>query len=308
LPSSSQFSSALLQLHVNAAENGAASQRNTFLYRVLADWGEAGSFSATGGAIAQTNDATWLNAFYSATTPTAWTNSGGDYSTTVSAAFGLNDQTGFRGFFGPQITKDLHTWLATPATNYGWLLDSIDVPPDPPGTPTARVKILASREDADAARRPQLVLIPATPYEKWLAQLFPAHLTGQWVDPDLDGDAIPTQLEYAFGYSPLVYNATNGIVPAFTVPAGGTSTLTTTFRRDTAATDLTYRLEVSGDLLTWTPIAQSVAGAAATGQNGGTVTGESIVSGTVREVNITRAFNGGDAVKQFVRLAVDREP
>jgi hypothetical protein len=38
------------------------------------------------------------------------------------------------------------------------------------------------------------------------------------------------------------------------------------------------------------------------------VTSESVVSGTVRQVNVTRPLSGGDAVKQFVRLAVDRVP
>jgi len=302
IPSGSRFSSAMLQLYLSNAETGTVSQRNTLLHRVLADWGEGPASSATAGVAAQSGDATWLDRFFSTTTPVAWDTEGGDVSSATSAGFYLFAQTGIRSFLNPQMINDVHGWMASPGTNFGWLISTTDTPS------IATTKTFASREDADAAKRPQLVLVPATPYEKWFAQLFPSHLTGQWVDPDLDGDSIATQLEYAFGYSPLVYDATNGVVPAFTVPAGGTSTLTTTFRRDTAATDLTYRLEVSSDLVTWTPIAQSVAGAAATGQNGGTVTGESIVSGTVREVSVTRSFSGGDAVKQFVRLAVDRAP
>jgi glucose/arabinose dehydrogenase len=302
LPAGSRFSSAVLQVHVNASETGAASQRNTLLQRVLAEWGEGPSTSLTGGVSAQNGDATWLNRIFSTSAPLPWSNEGGDYASTISAGFGLFAQSGFRAFFGPQVISDVHTWLATPAVNFGWILNTSDVPS------ASTTKTLASREDADTAKRPQLVLVPATPYEKWLAQLFPTHLTGQWVDPDLDGDGIATQLEYAFGYSPLVYDATNGVVPVFTVPSGGSSTLTTAFRRDSAATDLTYRLEISADLTTWTPIAQSLAGAAATGQNGGSVTGESVVSGTIRQVNVTCTLSGGDGVKQFVRLAVARAP
>lgn len=302
IPAGSRFSAAMLRLYLSHAETGAATQRNTLLHRVLADWGEGPASSATAGVAAQNGDVTWFNSFFSTTAPVAWTNEGGDYNSAASAGFYLFAQTGVRSFLNPQMVSDVHGWVNTPGTNFGWLISTIDTPS------TATAKTFGSREDVDVSKRPQLVLIPATPYEKWFAQLFPAHLTGQWVDPDLDGDGMATQLEYAFGYSPLVYDATNGIVPAFTVPSGGTSTLTTTFRRDSAAVDLTYRLEVSGDLTTWTTIAQSVAGAAATGQNGGVVTGESIVSGTVREVNVTRAFSGGDALKQFVRLAVDRAP
>ena len=301
-PVGSRFSAAMLQVHVSQAETGAATQRNTLLHRMLVDWGEGSSFSATSGVAAQAGDATWLNSFFSSTAPVAWSNDGGDYNASISAGFGLYAQTGFRSFLNPHMMNDVHAWVATPGSNFGWLLSNIDAPS------TSTTKTLASREDADTTKRPQLVLVPATPYEKWLAQLFPTHLTGQWVDPDLDGDGIATQLEYAFGYSPLVYDATNGVVPVFTVPSGGSSTLTTAFRRDSAATDLTYRLEISADLTTWTPIAQSLAGAAATGQNGGSVTGESVVSGTVRQVNVTRSLSGGDAVKQFVRLAVDRAP
>ncbi len=302
VPSGSRFSSALLQIHIDASETPAGTpQRNTLLNRVTAAWGEGASFSASGAEVALENDATWMNRFYSATTPQAWTEEGGDFSATISSSYGINSITGARGFFGPQMAGDVHAWLTAPATNFGWLLRSDE------GT-ASTTKTLASRENADTAKRPTLTLVHATPFEKWLAQHFPTHLTGQWVDPDLDGDGIATQLEYAFGYSPLVYDATNGVLPAFTVPSGGSSTLTTTFRRDSAATDLTYRLEISADLTTWTPIAQSVAGAAATGQNGGSVTSESVVSGTVRQVNVTRLLSGDDAVKQFVRLAVDRAP
>jgi hypothetical protein len=302
IPAGSRFSSAWLQIYVDATEIPSGTPaRNTFLNRATAAWGEAASFSATGSAVALENDATWLSRLFHATTPQLWEAQGGDFSATLSSSYGIDTILGVRGFFGPQMVNDVHAWLAAPATNFGWLLRSDE------GT-ASTTKTVASRENADPAKRPQLVLVQATPYEKWLAQHFPANLTGQWVDPDLDGDGIVTQLEYAFGYSPLVYNAQNGFVPAFSPPSGGSSTLTTTFLRDSAATDLTYRLEISADLLTWTSIAQSVAGAAATGQNGGSITGETPVSGTILQVGVSRALTGGDAAKQFVRLVVERVP
>jgi glucose/arabinose dehydrogenase len=301
VPSGSRFSAALLKVHVNAAETGGGSQRNTFLNRITTSWGEGLSFNASGSALALENDATWTNRFYSSTPPQPWTDPGGDFSAALSSSYGIDSTTGVRGFFGPQMTGDAHAWVTAPSSNFGWLLRSDE------GS-TATTKTLASREDADTTKRPTLTLVYAGPFEKWLAQYFPSQLTGQWVDPsgDLDGDGIPNQIEYAYGFSPLTYDTQNGLDPSFSHPSGGNATLTTNFLRDSAATDLTYRLEISGDLINWTPIATSLGGAATVGQNGGTVTAESLIGGTILQVNITRSLVGGDAVKQFVRLVVDR--
>jgi hypothetical protein len=303
VPSGSRFSAALLKVHVNAAETGGSGQRNTFLNRVTTSWGEGLSFNASSSAVALENDATWTNRFYSTTAPQPWTDPGGDLSAALSSSYGIDSTTGVRGFFGPQMTGDAHAWLAAPSSNFGWLLRS-----DEGGTSTT--KTLASREDADITKRPTLTLVHARPFEKWLAQYFPSHLTGQWVDPsgDLDGDSIPNQIEYAYGFSPLFYNAQNGFQPIFSPPTGGSTTLTATFLRDSAATDLTYRLEISADLLNWTPIVISTGGAAASGLNGGIVTGETTVSGTLLEVGVTCILTVDDPATKFVRLAVDRVP
>ena len=300
LPSDSRFNTAMLQIHVNSAETANA-QRNTFVNRLTSAWGEAASFSSTGGAAAQTGDATWMNRLYSPTTPTAWTNEGGDFSSTLSASFGLNAQTGFRGFQGPQLVNDVHSWLTSPAQNLGWLLRSDE-------GANSTTKQIASREDVDAAKRPTLILVHATPFERWISTYFPSHLPGQWVDPrgDLDGDGIANQIEYAYGYSPTSYNAVNGLGSSIAPVVGMNRETTTTFLRDTSATDLTYRLEISADLLAWTVIARSVAGAATVGENGGSVSGESTVSGTIKEVSVTRTLTGSDTDRHFVRLVVER--
>ena len=304
VPAGSRFSSAMLQLHVNATESGGASQRNTLLHRVLASWGEGASSSPAAGAVAVDGDVTWMNRFYSATTPTAWENEGGDFSPVVSAAIGINSQTGFRALFGPQLTRDVHDWLAGAGSNHGWLLNSSDTPA------ISTTKTIASREDGDPARRPTLTLVHASPFESWLAVYFPDHLTGQWVDPggDPDGDGIGNLLEYAHGFSPLARDPESGM-DAVVSPLEGTGReLTATFLRDASATDLTYRLQISPDLATWTTIARSTGGAAATGQNGGSVTGETAVGSSVKRVTVTRTLTGPDAVKQFVRLVVERAP
>ncbi len=55
--------------------------------------------------------------------------------------------------------------------------------------------------------------------------------------------------------------------------------LSLTFARSSVATDLTYIVEASGDLQTWTPIASSIHGAATTGP------------GFVSETGATPLFN-----------------
>jgi glucose/arabinose dehydrogenase len=304
VPAGSRFSSAMLQMHVTASETGSASQRNTLLHRVLASWGEGPSFNPGAGAAALEGDATWLHRFYSATAPIPWENEGADFSPVVSAAIGINSQTGFRSLFGPQLTRDVHDWLAVAGSNHGWLLTSSDAPA------VATTKTLASREDGIVARRPTLTLVHASPFENWLAAYFPGNLTGQWVDPDgdSDGDSTGLLLEYARGSSPLSRDPQSGM-EAMVSPLNGTiRELTASFLRDTTATDLTYRLEISPDLVTWTTIAHSTGGSAATGQNGGSVTGEVAEGGSVKRVSVTRALEGQDAVKQFLRLAVERAP
>src|SRR5262249_46224427 len=67
-------------------------------------------------------------------------------------------------------------------------------------------------------------------------------------DPDADG--IPNFLEYAFGLDPLA-NSSNGAPFASIVSASGTNYLAMTFQRSTNATDCTFTVMVSGDLVQW---------------------------------------------------------
>lgn len=304
VPPGARFGAAILQLNLKSADihPNATLQRNTFLNRVLASWGEAGSFNATGGAVALEGDATWVNRLYSATSPTAWTTGGGDYSTAVSSSFGVGSQTGLYSFQGPQMTGDIHGWLAAPSSNHGWIIRSDDFV-------NQTRKTFDSRESADASKRPALTLVHASPYEKWLAVWYPGLLVGQYVDlrGDGDGDGVPHQLEYAFALNPLSREADSGFSVAAGPLAAGSRVLTMTFRRDSGATDLTYRLEISPDLSAWTPVAQSVGGAPAAGLNGGSVASETTVTGSVKLVTVTRTLSGSDAGRQFVRVAADRE-
>jgi hypothetical protein len=300
VPASTRIGSAILQLRLTSAETPVTNPaRNTFVNRVLQPWGEAGSFSATGGATALTGDATWVSRLYSPSGPQLWDNEGGDFSTSLSSSFGIRSELGFYAFQGPQMATDVQEWLATPANNHGWLLRSEE------GT-NSTTKRFSSRENADADSRPKLTLIHATPYQVWLAAHYPAFLTGQYLDPqgDGDGDGLINQIEYAYGFNPNIFNNSDN----FTTAINASSVLTLTFRRDTVATDLTYRLQISSDLLVWTTIAESLAGATSTGLNGGSIQSDTLLSGTINLVTVNRILSGADTARQFVRLQVDREP
>jgi glucose/arabinose dehydrogenase len=300
VPASTRIGSAILQLRLTSAETPVTNPaRNTFVNRVLQPWGEAGSFSATGGATALTGDATWVSRLYSPSGPQLWDNEGGDFSTSLSSSFGIRSELGFYAFQGPQMATDVQEWLATPANNHGWLLRSEE------GT-NSTTKRFSSRENADADSRPKLTLIHATPYQVWLAAHYPAFLTGQYLDPqgDGDGDGLINQIEYAYGFNPNTFNNSDN----FTTAINASSVLTLTFRRDTVATDLTYRLQISSDLLVWTTIAESLAGATSTGLNGGSIQSDTLLSGTINLVTVNRILSGADTARQFVRLQVDREP
>ncbi len=299
VPTGTRIGSAILQLRLTNAETPSGGLRNTFVNRVLQPWGEAGSFSSTGGAAALTGDATWVSRFYSLSSPQLWDNEGGDFSTALSSSLGIRSELGFYAFQGPQMVSDVQTWLSSPADNHGWLLRSEE------GL-ISSTKRFSSRENADADSRPKLTLIHATPYQVWLATHYPAFLTGQYLDPqgDGDGDGLINQIEYAYGFNPSAFNNSDN----FTTALNASSVLTLTFRRDTQATDLSYRLQISGDLLFWTTIAESLAGASATGINGGSIASDTPLSGTVNLVTVNRTLSGGDTARQFVRLKVDREP
>jgi hypothetical protein len=103
------------------------------LHRVTKDWGEGASFQNGGmGAAAENGDATWLYTFFNKANPTsstAWTNPGGDFSSTVSATAVVSDDLGAFQFFSwssAQMVADVQGWLNNPSTNFGWLLKHTD--------------------------------------------------------------------------------------------------------------------------------------------------------------------------------------
>jgi Metallo-peptidase family M12 len=81
---------------------------------------------------------------------------------------------------------------------------------------------------------------------------------------DYDGDDIVNLMEYALGLSPI--NASQAGLPVVIIKDySGTKYLSMTFTRSSVATDLTYTVQGSSDLVTWSDLATSVHGAATTG-------------------------------------------
>jgi glucose/arabinose dehydrogenase len=328
LPVGSTIVSASLQLSVNLVENATA--RNLNVFKLRESWGEAASLNPDpvgnpwGGAPALVNDATWDNRFYHDTTPTPWTvstdmpywfSSSALRSITTAATYTWTDA----------LAGDVRSWLAAPSTNNGWILVGVE-------NSTSSTKRIESRESLTPSARPKLIVthVPPTPYETWRATYFLAAPTGAYIDPagendirydtNADGisdvtiltdrDGFPHQMEYAYGFSPFVVNApgSDNFTTAIAPGAAGSTDLTITFRRDSSATDLTYQLQISGDLTNWTTVAQSTGGATAIGQNGGVVQSDNALSGNARVVTVLKNLAAGSNGKQFARLRVERTP
>ncbi len=203
-----------------------------------------------------------------------------------------------------QLVSDVQGWVDNPATNAGWMIRGDE------GTDET-----ACRFDSGELGFviPSLEISyqhgPApSHFENWIASYFPTNLVGQYVDPngDIDGDGINNEIEYSGGLSPVSYDATDDFSATTTPAVAGSTDLVITFRRDTEATDLTYLLQISADLINWTTIAQSVAGATATGENGGVVESDDSFAWPVNLVTVRKNLAAGLNSRQFVRLKVDR--
>jgi hypothetical protein len=121
IPAGSTINSVSLRLHMS--HTGSSGTATVQLARLSADWGE-GTSNADGnpgqGASATTNDATWVYRFYN--TSATWTNSGGDFASTVSAYTSVGGVGFYTWGSTTQLVADVQDWLDTPAHNFGWVL------------------------------------------------------------------------------------------------------------------------------------------------------------------------------------------
>jgi len=147
LPAGSTVNSAQLVLTHTSGNTGA---RVIELHRVLADWGEGASTTTSGqGAAAEPGDATWLHRFHPSV---LWSAPGGDFDVGASASQTVDAVGAYTWPASALATADVQGWLDSPSSNFGWLLKQ-----DTETTPQT-TKVFATREDANAAARPQLVV------------------------------------------------------------------------------------------------------------------------------------------------------
>ena len=118
---------------------------------------------------------------------------------------------------------------------------------------------------------------------------------------DYDLDGISNLMEYALGLNPTVANPA-GLPIAIIKNYSGTNYLSMTFTRSSVATDLTYTVQGSSDLINWSDLASSVGGAPTTGVGFVSETGAAPLI-TV-EVRDTVPSNGTPGLKRFMRLKV----
>jgi hypothetical protein len=102
--------------------------RAIFLHRLLADWGEnqasdAGLGMGSGmGVPAQPGDATWMARFFDQ--GLSWSTPGGDFVDIPSATTMVTPELMPYYWSSPGLLADVKTWIATPATNFGWIVQS----------------------------------------------------------------------------------------------------------------------------------------------------------------------------------------
>jgi hypothetical protein len=118
---------------------------------------------------------------------------------------------------------------------------------------------------------------------------------------DYDFDGISNLMEYALGLDPTVANPA-GLPIATIKNYSGTNYLSMTFTRSSVATDLTYTVQGSSNLINWSDLASSVGGAPTTGAGFVSETGAAPLI-TV-EVRDTVPSDGTPGLKRFMRLKV----
>lgn len=119
------------------------------LHRAIASWGEGAASTAGGsGAPSTAGDSSWIHRFYPSV---SWASPGGDYDASPSAVEVVAGGGLYTWGSTPTLVADVQAWLDAPATNRGWILIGGE---DAPST----AKRFSSRESADAASHPQLVV------------------------------------------------------------------------------------------------------------------------------------------------------
>ncbi|HRJ11158.1 MAG TPA: PQQ-dependent sugar dehydrogenase [Prosthecobacter sp.] len=301
IPPEAALVSASLKLRLNKLGPG-GSGTPMALHRLNQTWGEGTSKNPSDvgtGAPATPGDATWSHRFHDTST---WTTPGGVFEAAPSAAATADVGT---ITFGPsaQMLADAQAWHADPAANAGWMLRGDE-------TQNETVGRFDSKEVGQVF--PELEIQyqlppPVPPFGTWLKGKFPALLTGQFVDifDDQEGDSIPLLLEYALGFDPFTRDTDSGLHLSVAPGEEGGTDLTLTFRRETAATDLVLRLEMSASPVAWgTPLAEVSAGQIQT-MNGADLIADDWLVDTTNLVTLRLNLPETPGQRRFVRMSVD---
>lgn len=123
-------------------------------------------------------------------------------------------------------------------------------------------------------------------YDEWpVLQSLPASDRGT---DDFDGDGIPNLLEYAFGLLPYQRDDPGAGWRFERVDEGGEAFIELISRRDERLIDLTREVQVSEDMVVWTTIARSTAGASYQAVNGFTPVINESSAGNIASVGVMR--------------------
>lgn len=149
VPSGATITSATLTMQLVVSASSGPATTNVLLYRLLDNWGEAGSTASTGmgsgtGTAALTGDATWNRRFFDDLAQ-SWTTPGGDFFSTESATMSINKTNGPKVWSSAGMVLDAQLWLDNPAQNFGWL-----VGPAPSNTTTQTERRFGTREAGEA--------------------------------------------------------------------------------------------------------------------------------------------------------------
>ncbi|MFM9835630.1 MAG: DNRLRE domain-containing protein [Methylophilaceae bacterium] len=144
IPATANIDSAILKL---TFIRGHSDTMTVSLHKTLNSWGEDLSTSFGGaGDQALANDATWKYRFFGLLQ--LWDTQGGDFSPIVSASKSIPGLQGVtHDISSAGLLTDVQNWVIQPNNNYGWTLIG-----------DASAKAYASRENATAAFRPQLIV------------------------------------------------------------------------------------------------------------------------------------------------------
>ena len=153
VPAGATIDSVFLTLFMS---KGLGGSQPVDLHRALADWGE-GTSDAAGeegaGGPSATGDATWIHRFFNTLN---WTNPGGDFDPTVSAAQAVSLTGPYDWGSTSAMVADVQGWLDTPASNFGWLITGNEVT-------ISSAQRFNTKEDTLPERHPALRVVYTVP-------------------------------------------------------------------------------------------------------------------------------------------------